>query len=220
MKKFWAILIWGLLVFAIGTYLDKVRELLMLGGDETLTYVLRFGIGFLVVVVVVLVGGWVRRWLGRDRLGPGDWFMIGAVAWMIEGGYGWWIEPKGTVDIQVRDMLFAVARLQAIGVVVILYGLIGLIYYLGRGMNKLMGFIHFFVTHAALYVMLWMRYFNPAYQVSGYLQWHEFQKYQMVGEGYEVMAALLVAAQLLFVINLFFMLFRPGRRRAADGRFR
>ncbi|HEV3411243.1 MAG TPA: hypothetical protein VG101_02140 [Puia sp.] len=224
MKKVWAILIWGVLVFAIGTYLDKVRELLMSGNDLVQTYVVRFGIGFVLVIVVVLVGKGLRKWVGRNNgLEPGDWFMIGAVAWVIEGGYGWLMDPRQTVDIRLYDTMFVIARLQAIGAVVILYALIGVIYYQWPRMNKSLGFIHFFVTQAALYVMLWMRYFNPAYEVRGYLEWHEFQKYQFVSGGYEVMALLVVVAQVLFVLNLFLMLIsrvRRVRRRSANGRFR
>jgi hypothetical protein len=56
--------------------------------------------------------------------------------------------------------------------------------------------------------------------VPGYLEYHEFQNHEIVSGAYLVMALLLVAAQLLFVVNLFVMLFSGGRRRAADGRFR
>jgi heme/copper-type cytochrome/quinol oxidase subunit 1 len=220
MKKLWAILIWGVLVFGIGTYLDKVREMLMAGGDLMVTYILRFGVGLGLAVLVVLVGRWLKRWLGRNGLGPGDWFMIGAVAWAVQGGYGWWMDPRQTVDIQIHDTMFVIWRLHAIGAVVALFVVVGLIYYFGRGMNRVLGFIQFFVTFAALFVLLWIRYFNPAYQVRGYLAWKEFQQFEMVSQAYWAMALLLVAAQLLFVVNLFLMLFSRGRRRAADGRFR
>jgi cytochrome c oxidase subunit 1 len=220
MKKLWAILIWGVLVFGIGTYLDKVREMLMMGGDPFMTYVMRFGVGLVLAILVVLIGGWLKRWLGRNGPGPGDWFMIGAVAWGMQGGYGWWLEPRGTLDIQIHDTMFVIWRIQVIGAVVTLFVLVGLIYLFGKGMNRVLGYIHFFVTFAALFLLLWMRYFNPAYQVTRYLEWREFQRYEMVGEGYEVMALVLVAAQVLFVVNLFLMLFGRGRRRGVDGRFR
>jgi hypothetical protein len=218
MKKLWAILIWGVLVFGIGTYLDKVREMLMMGGDPMVTYILRFGVGLALAVLVVLVGRWLRRTAGR--LEPGEWFVAGAVAWLIQAGYVWWMEPRQTVDIQLHDTMFVIWRLYVIGAVVTLFALVGVIYYFGRGMNRVLGFIHFIVTFAALYVLLWMRFLNPAYQVKGYLDWHWFQRYEMVSEAYSVMGMLLVAAQLLFVVNLFLMAFGRGRRRAANGRFR
>jgi hypothetical protein len=220
MKKLWAILIWGVLVFGIGTYLDKVREMLMMGDDPFMTYVIRFGVGLVLAVLSVLVGGWLKRWLGRNGLGPGDWFMIGAVAWAIQGGYGWWMDPREHLDIVIRDSIFVIFRLQLISAMVLLYVLIGAIYYLGRGMNRIVGYVHFVVTHAALYLLFWMKDFNPAYQVKGYLEYHEFQNYKMVGGAYLAMALVLVAAQLLFVLNLFLMLFSRGRRRGVDGRFR
>jgi heme/copper-type cytochrome/quinol oxidase subunit 1 len=220
MKNVWAILVWGVLIFAIGTYLDKVRKMLMGGGDPVVVvYALRFGLGLVLVVVAVLVGRWVRRLL-KGGLEPGGWFVAGALAWVIEGGYGCWTDPRGTIDIQLHDTLYVIARLYAVGGVVILYLLIGLIYYQGRGMNRVVGYVHFFATHAALFVLLWMQYLNPAYQVRRYLEWHEFQQFQMVSEGYDVMAVVFVTAQLLFVVNLFLMLFSRGTRRAANGRFR
>jgi hypothetical protein len=221
MKKLWAILIWGVLVFGIGTYLDKVREMLMMGGDPVVMYILRFGVGLVLAILVVLIGGWLNRWLGRNGLGPGDWFMIGAVAWGIQGGYGWWMDPRGHLDIQIHDTMFVISQLDAIGVVVVLNMLIALIYYLGRGVNRVLGFVHFILTFAAVYVLLWMKFFNPAYLAKGYMGWHEFQRYEMVSAAYAIMGMLLVAAQVLFVVNLFLMLFRRGRRRrGVDGRFR
>jgi hypothetical protein len=220
MKKFWAILIWGVLVFGIGTYLDKVREMLMMGGDPMVTYIVRFGVGLVLVILAVLVGRWLKRWLGRNGLGPGDWFMIGAVAWAIDGGYGWWMDPRGTLDIQIHDTMYVIWRPDIIGAVVGLFVVVGLIYYFGRGLNRVLGFIHFFVTFAALFVVLWIRFFNPAYQVRGYLAWQEFQRYEMVSQAYWAMALVLVAAQVIFVVNLFLMLFGRGRRRGVDGRFR
>jgi hypothetical protein len=218
MKKLLAILIWGVLVFGIGTYLDKVREMLMMGGDPFVTYVMRFGVGLALAVLAVLIGGWLKRRLGRNGLGPGDWFMIGAVAWSIHGGYGWWAEPRGVVDIAIHDNYFVVYRVQLICAIVLLYVLTGAIYFLGRGMNRTLGYVHFAVTHAALYLLLWMKNFNPAYQVKGYLEYHEFQNDKMVGGAYLVMAGLLLAAQLLFVVNLFLMLFGRGRRSVSKAR--
>lgn len=202
MKRLWAILIWGVLIFAIGTYLDRVREMLMLGIDPTVIYIVRFGVGLVLAVLVVLVGRWLRRWLGGHGLGPGDWFMIGAVAWVIQGGYGWWMDSGRTVDIEIHDTIFVLARWQMIGGLLVLYVVMGLIYYLSRGMNRVLGFVHFFVTHAALYLLLWMRDFYPAYEVKGYLEYHEWIDYNVISGAYLGMAMLLVAAQLLFVGNL------------------
>ncbi|HTR28397.1 MAG TPA: hypothetical protein VMH27_03955 [Puia sp.] len=218
MKNVWAIVVWGVLIFAIGTYLDKVRGMLMAGGDPVMVYVIRFGIGLALAAFVVLVGRWVRRWSGG--MSPGRWFVAGALAWLIEGSYGWGMDPARTIDIQVHDTMFVIGHFQAVCAVVVLYLMIGIIYFQGRGMNRVLGYIHFFATHAALYVLLWMQYLNPAYQVRRYLEFSEFIQYQMVSKAYEAMAIVIVTANLLFVVNLFLLLFSRGRRRAPDGRFR
>ena len=103
--------------------------------------------------------------------------MIGVVAWVIQGGYGLGMDPRGDQSILIHDrcLLFSGSSIAAIA---LLYAVTGAIYYLGRGMNRMMGYVHFSVTHAALYVLLWMKDFNPAYEVKGYLECHEFQNYR------------------------------------------
>jgi hypothetical protein len=219
MKKSTAILVWGVLIFAIGTYLDQVRVMILMGDDPVTTYILRFGVGLALAVLVVLLGRGLRRWLGGKGLGPGDWFMAGALAWLAWGAYGLWQGPGQLMEFLLHDTLFIAARWHVAAGVFLLYVLTASVYFLGRVMNRVMGFIHFFVTHAAMYVLLWMRYFNPAYQVKGYLDYHEFQDYNMVSWAYVSMAILLLAAQLLFLVNLILLFFRKGRRRGVNGRF-
>ncbi|HLI92708.1 MAG TPA: hypothetical protein VKU83_03840 [Puia sp.] len=219
MKRIAAILVWGLLLWGIGTFLDQVRSMLMMGGDPVKTYIVRFGFGFGLVIIVVLAG----RWFGPRMLGTGDWFMAGVVAWVVQGGYGWTRATTTgagpTFDINVHDTYFAVATSHLIAGIVLLYMLLGLIYYMSRGMNRILGNVHFFVTHAALFVLFWMQYFNPAYQVKGYLEWHEYyQSFVVVDWAYAGMAILLVAVQVLFLVNLLLMAFSRARQRQ-DRRF-
>ncbi|HEV2353465.1 MAG TPA: hypothetical protein VGR89_04440 [Puia sp.] len=214
MKRIAAIMVWGLLLWGIGTFLDQVRSMLMLGEDPVKTYIIRFGFGFGLVIIIVLAG----RWFGPRVLSPGDWFMAGVLAWLVQGGYTAWMKatPTGgeqTFDINVHDTYFVISTWHLIAGIVLLYVLVGLVYYLGRGMNRILGNVHFFVTHAALFVLFWMQYFNPAYQVKGYLEWHEYyQNLAVVDWAYVGMAILLASAQILFVVNLFLMAFGCGGR--------
>src|SRR5580658_2850399 len=113
MKKILVILVWGVLVFAIGTYLDKVRGMLMLGWDPTMTAVFRFAAGLALVVSVVLVGRWLRGWMGGKGLEPGGWFVAGALAWLLQGAYAWWMEPRRTLDLMVHDTFIVIAYVYA-----------------------------------------------------------------------------------------------------------
>lgn len=203
MKKVWAILIWGVLIFAIGTYLDKVRGMVMQGGDPVLILVLRFAVGLVLVVAIVLMGRWVRGWTGKV-LSPGDWFMAGAMAWVFQAGLVLATDPRWTVDIQLHDTIFILLFFHVAGAIVLLFVLFGVVYYVDTRMSRVIGLAHFFVTFAAFFALFWMKYFNPAYQARDYLAWREFQTYSVVSQAWGYLAILLVAAQLLFVGNLIY----------------
>jgi heme/copper-type cytochrome/quinol oxidase subunit 1 len=227
MKKLWAILIWGVLVFGIGTYLDKVREMLMTGGDPFMTYVIRFGMGLVLAVLVVVAGRWTRR--GAGGMGPGEWFVAGAVAWLLQAGYMWWMEPKRTLDLLVHDTFFVIYYPHvAVGVAVV-FGVIGVVYLsypsvTGRSMSGVLGRLHFWVSLAALYVVLWMvsyKYVSSdgtwGFEFRSFREW---QTSQVVGWAYTGLTGLFVAVQVLFAGNLVGSLFGGRRRRGVDGRFR
>lgn len=201
MKRVWAILIWGVLIFAIGTYLDMVRGMLMRGGDPKMTALFRFAMPLVLVAATVLMGRWMRGWI-RGAFGPGDWFMAGAVAWVFQAGLVWWADPRRTEDIQIHDSMFVLLFVQVAGAIVVLFALFGMIYYFERKMNRVLGLVHFFVTFAAIFTLFWIKYFNPAYEVRGYLAWKEYQSFLIVSEAWVYLAILLVAVQLLFVANL------------------
>jgi cytochrome c oxidase subunit I len=227
MKKLWAILIWGVLVFGIGTYLDKVREMLMTGGDPLVTYILRFGVGLVLVVLVVLARTWSRRAAGR--LEPGGWFMAGALAWLIQAGYVWWMEPKRTLDLLVHDTFLIIYYPHAAVGAALVFGVIGVVYLsypsvTGRSMNGVLGRLHFWVSLSALYVVLWMvsyKYVSAdgtwGFEFRSFRAW---QTSQVVGWAYTGLTALFVAVQVLFAGNLVGSLFSRERRRAGNGRFR
>lgn len=233
MKNVWAILVWGVLIFAIGTYLDKVREMLMGGGDPVNTAILQFGVGLALVVAVVLAGRWVKRWSGGMRVG--DWWIAGAAAWLLEGGYVWKLEPRRMLDLLIHDTFFNIFFPHAAIGVAVIFGMIGMVYLsfssvMGRKMNRVMGFLHFWISLAALYVVLWMqsyKYVNVTNIAEGMwgLEMRTFQSWQrsqIVGWAYAGLTALFVAAQLMFVGNLLagLLFARKRRQRAADGRFR
>jgi heme/copper-type cytochrome/quinol oxidase subunit 1 len=181
-----------------------------------MTAVFRFAAGLGLVVVVVLVG----RWLRGARLDPGGWFVSGAVAWVIQGVYMWRMEPGRTVDLQLHDTLFVLAYFQMSLGVAVVFGVIGAIYLThpsvtARPLNKVIGFFHFWVSLAALYVVLWMedvKFVNLATGVPG-LEFRNFQTYYVVEGAYSAMATLFVGMQVAFVVILVGSLFGRRKRR-------
>jgi cytochrome c oxidase subunit 1 len=159
--------------------------------------------------------------MGGKGLEPGGWFVAGAVAWMLQGAYVWWMEPRRALDLMVHDTYFVIGYVYAAAGVAAVFWVMGTVYFsyplvTRRPLNRVLGYLHFWATLSALYVVLWMEsYDNGLNLPKGYLEYGSFQTNQAVGWAYEGMALLLVAVQVVFVVNLVGSLFR--RRRLGRG---
>jgi len=155
--------------------------------------------------------------------------VAGAAAWLIQAGYVWWMEPKRTLDLLVHDTIFVIYYPHAAIGVAVIFGVIGAVYLsfplvTGRSMKVVLGRLHFWVSLAALYVVLWMESYKYVstdgtwgFEFRSFRVW---QTSQVVGWAYTGLTILFVAVQVLFAGNLVGSLFSRGRRRAANGRFR
>jgi cytochrome c oxidase subunit I len=221
MKNVWAILIWGIIVFAVGTFLDKVRSMLMSGGNPMVINIFRFAAGFVLVVIVVLVRRGLRKWMKGEGLGPAGWFTAGAVAWVMQAVYVRFVAPRRTVDIQIHDTLFVLGYWHLAVGVAVLFLAISALYYsypvvTRRTLKSSFGYVHFWVSFAALFVVFWLE--NFFYSTLAGI-WVNPQFVQESDWAYRSMAILLLVAQGLFVFNMVYSLFRK-RRRGRPGKSR
>jgi cytochrome c oxidase subunit 1 len=213
MKNFWAIFIWGVVIFGVGTFLDKVRTMLISGESPAVMSVFRFAAGFALVVIVVLVQRWLQKWM-KDGMAPTAWWCAGALAWGLQAGYGRWVERRRPVDIQTHDTIFVVDYYHVgLGVAVLLLAIAAMYYSYSvvtrRTLRTVLGHIHFWLTFSALYVVLWLPSYYTYTGMEKQLTYLEFQE---VNWAYRCMAILLAAAQLLFVFNMVYSLLRKRRR--------
>ena len=220
MKNVWAILIWGVMIFAVGAFLDRVRTMLMTGVSPLVMYGFRFVVGFALVVVVVLVRRALRKWMTDDQLGPGGWFGAGAIAWALQGVYVWATEPRRTLALHLQDTSFVLSYLYVAVEVSAVFWAIAALYYsykvvMRRSMSPVLGKIHFWVTHAALYVVLWLEYYT--YPIKTNPEFQDWVTNREVSLGYELMASALLGAQVLFVFNMIYSLLRKRKRGRPKG---
>jgi cytochrome c oxidase subunit 1 len=221
MKNVSAILIWGVMVFAVGAFLDRARTMLMTDVGPLVTYGFRFVVGFVLVVVIVLVRRLLRKWMADEQLGPGGWFGAGAIAWALQGVYVWLTEPRRTLDLHVHDRYFVISYLYVAVEVSAVFWAFAALYYsykvvTRRSMSPVLGKVHFWVTHAALYVVLWLEYYKyPVKTNPEFLDWVTNRE---VSLGYELMASALLGAQVLFVFNMIYSLLRKRKRGRPKGR--
>jgi cytochrome c oxidase subunit 1 len=169
----------------------------------------------------IKVFNWITTiWRGNLRLTPAMLFAIGFVSLFISGGLTGIFLGNSTIDIQLHDTYFVVAHFHIVMGVAAFFGMFAGIYHwfpkmYGRYMNNTLGYIHFFVTIICSYMIFWpMHYMGMTGVPRRYFQFDafpHFDKYQDINVFITVFALIGFAANLLFVFNYFYSMYK-GRK--------
>jgi len=144
-------------------------------------------------------------------------YAIGFVSLFVSGGLSGPFLAQPVLDIQLHDTAFVPAHFHLIMGVAAIFGIFAATYYwfpkmFGRMMNETLGRIHFFITLAGTYaIFMPMHYAGMAGQTRRYSQFTEvayLQKLIPLNTFITYAAFITVAAQLIFVINLFWSMFK------------
>ena len=144
-------------------------------------------------------------------------YAIGFVSLFVSGGISGPFLAQPVLDIQLHDTAFVPAHFHLIMGVAAIFGIFAATYYwfpkmFGRMMNETMGRIHFFLTLAGTYaIFMPMHYAGMAGQTRRYSQFTEvayLQKLIPLNTFITYAAFFTVAAQFIFVINLFWSMFK------------
>jgi cytochrome c oxidase subunit I len=169
----------------------------------------------------IKVFNWLTTlWRGNIRFTPGMLFAIGFVSLFISGGLTGIFLGNSALDIHLHDTYFVVAHFHIVMGVASFFGMFAGIYHwfpkmYGRYLNNTLAYIHFWVTMIGAYCIFWpMHYEGLAgmprryYDVSN---WESFKMFTGLNEFISFVAMIVFAAQLLFVFNFFYSIFK-GRK--------
>jgi len=154
---------------------------------------------------------------GRIRFSTPMLYAIGFVSLFVSGGLSGPFLAQPVLDIQLHDTAFVPAHFHLIMGVAAIFGIFAATYYwfpkmFGRMMNETLGRIHFFITLAGTYaIFMPMHYAGLAGQTRRYSQFTEvayLQKLIPLNTFITYAAIITVAAQFIFVINLFWSMFK------------
>ena len=156
-------------------------------------------------------------WRGNIRLTPPMLFAIGFVSLFVTGGISGPFLAQPAIDIPLHDTYFVVAHFHLIMGVAAIFGIFAGTYYwfpkmFGRMMNNTLAQIHFFFTFIGTYaIFMPMHYLGMAGNPRRYSQFTEL-KYLgpliPVHRLITIAAVITITAQLLFVFNLFWSMFK------------
>jgi cytochrome c oxidase subunit I len=169
----------------------------------------------------IKVFNWLTTlWRANIRFTPGMLFAIGFVSLFISGGLTGIFLGNSALDIHLHDTYFVVAHFHIVMGVASFFGMFAGVYHwfpkmYGRYLNNTLAYIHFWVTIVGAYLIFWpMHYEGLAgmprryYDFSG---WESFKMFGGLNEFISVVAMIVFAAQLLFVLNFFYSIFK-GRK--------
>lgn len=169
----------------------------------------------------IKVFNWITTlWRGNIRFTPAMLFAIGFVSTFISGGLTGIYLGNSALDIQLHDTYFVIAHFHLVMGVSAVFGMFAAIYHwfpkmFGRFMNPFLGYIHFWITLAAAYLIFWPMYYEGLAGVPrryyDFTGWFSFNQFQGLNEFISAIAFLSFAAQLVFIINFFVSLFRGER---------
>jgi cytochrome c oxidase subunit 1 len=169
----------------------------------------------------IKVFNWLTTlWKGNIHFTPGMLFAIGFVSLFISGGLtGIWL-GNSSLDIHLHDTYFVVAHFHLVMGVASMFGMFAGIYHwfpkmFGRYMNNTLSYMHFWITISGAYCIFWpMHYEGLAGMPRRYYDfsnWESFKMFRGLNEFISVVATIVFAAQLLFIFNFFYSIFK-GRK--------
>jgi cytochrome c oxidase subunit I len=167
---------------------------------------------------------WIgTMWGGKLRFPTTMLFSIGFVSLFTTGGLGGIFLGQSSVDLYLHDTYFVVGHFHLIMGVAAIFGIFSGTYFwfpkmFGRMMNESLGKLHFWLTFIGVYsIFLPMHFLGMAANPRRYAQMTEFRYLDHLGSMHIVIsiaAFVTAAAQVLFLVNLFWSMFKGSKAGA------
>ena len=211
----------SLFAIAILAFLVWAHHMFVTGMNPFLGSVFVLLTLLIAVPSAIKVFNWLTTlWRGNIRFTPAMLFAIGFVSLFISGGLTGIFVGNSTIDIHLHDTMFVVAHFHIVMGVASMFGMHAGIYHwfpkmYGRYLNSTLGYLHFWITIVGAYLIFWpMHYQGLAGIPRRYLDkssWLSFNDFQDLDKMITVVSIIVFAAQLMFVFNFFYSIFK-GRK--------
>ena len=186
---------------------------------------------FMILTLIIAVPSAVKAfnylttlWKGNLRFTPAMLFSIGLVSFFISGGLTGIYLGNAALDIQLHDSYFVVAHFHLVMGSAAIFGMFAGIYHwfpkmYGRMMNDTLGYFHFWITFITAYLVFFpMHFMGLAGVPRRYYQFtlvEDFNVWMDVNKLITVSALIGGTAQLLFLYNFFYSIFK-GKKASAN----
>ncbi|GAA4316128.1 cytochrome c oxidase subunit I [Nibribacter koreensis] len=214
-------MIGSMLGIALLSFIVWAHHMFVSGMNPFLGSVFMFLTLIIAVPSAVKVFNWIATlWRGNINFTPAMLFSVAFVSLFISGGVTGIILGNSALDIQLHDTYFVVAHFHLVMGSAAFFGMFAGVYHwfpkmFGRMMDEKLGYIHFWITFAGVYLIFMpMHYIGIAGFPRRYYTWtgfDTFSTFMNLNTFITVAAVLAFFAQLFFLFNFFYSIFR-GRR--------
>lgn len=179
---------------------------------------------FMITTLIIAVPSAVKTfnylatlWRGNIRFTPAMLFAIGLVSFFISGGLTGIFLGNASLDINLHDTYFVVAHFHLVMGSAAIFGMLAGVYHwfprmFGRMMNAKLGYLHFWLTFIAAYLVFFPLHFLGLDGVPRrYYAFTEFEfmKKWLTVNVFVTWAAIMAAlAQVAFLFNFFYSIFK------------
>lgn len=179
---------------------------------------------FMILTLIIAVPSAVKAfnyittlWRGNLVFTPAMLFSIGLVSTFISGGLTGILLGNSAIDIQLHDTYFVVAHFHLVMGASAFFGMMAGVYHwfpkmFGRMMNAKLGYIHFWVTFISVYMVFFPMHYMG---IAGFpRRYYSFTNYDFTSSYVDlsmvisIFAIIAMLAQLLFLFNFFYSIFR------------
>lgn len=179
---------------------------------------------FMLLTIIIAVPSAVKvfnylttLWKGNIIFTPAMLFSIGLVSFFISGGLTGLFVGNSSIDIQLHDTYFIVAHFHLVMGSAAFFGMLAGVYHwfpkmFGRMMDNKLGYIHFWISFIGIYMVFFpMHYLGIAGFPRRYYSFTNFDAFSVLvnlNSFISIAAFITFAAQLLFLFNFFYSMFR------------
>jgi len=179
---------------------------------------------FMITTLIIAVPSAVKTfnylatlWRGNIRFTPAMLFAIGLVSFFISGGLTGIFLGNASLDINLHDTYFVVAHFHLVMGSAAIFGMLAGVYHwypkmFGRMMNAKLGYLHFWLTFIAAYLVFFPLHFLGLDGVPRrYYAFTEFEfmKKWLTVNVFVTCAAIMAAlAQVAFLFNFFYSIYK------------
>jgi cytochrome c oxidase subunit 1 len=212
-------MIYSILAIVVLSFLVWAHHMFVTGLNPFLGSIFVIFTLLIAIPSAIKVFNWlVTLYRGNIRFTPAMLFAIGFVSLFIVGGLTGIFLGNSALDIDLHDTYFVVAHFHLVMGVAAFFGTFAGVYHwfpkmYGRFMNRTLGYVHFWVTMVTAYLI----FFPMHFMIGLPRRYPSYENFQFADMFADVSAVITTAAivsfvaQLLFVFNFFYSIFR-GRK--------